>query len=169
MTWFRPSIRQNAKRDGQPRYFTGLPCKYGHLAERFTVDGQCVNCGKAKVVKYREVNKDDINERRRNNKEPNSQSSKRWAKANAGVVNAWNAKRYASKKQRTPAWLTETDFERIKNEYRVAALLSKITNTTWHVDHIIPLQGKNVSGLHVPTNLRAIPSVENIRKRNSYE
>lgn len=92
-----------------------------------------------------------------------------WKKRNPAKVTFDTVKRNAAKLKRTPAWLTETDFERIKNEYRVAALLSKITNTTWHVDHIIPLQGKNVSGLHVPTNLRAIPSVENIRKRNSYE
>ena len=77
-------------------------------------------------------------------------------------------KRYAAKKHRTPAWLTKIDAERIENVYKLATLQSKITGTIWHVDHIIPLQGKYVSGLHVPANLRAIPGADNIRKRNSY-
>ena len=38
----------------------------------------------------------------------------------------------------------------------------------WHVDHIIPLQGKNVSGLHVFSNLRVIPGEENVKKSNKY-
>jgi len=76
--------------------------------------------------------------------------------------------RRLSKIQRTPAWLTDIDFERINNEYRVAALLTKVTGSSWHVDHIVPLQGKMVSGLHVPSNLRVLPATENIRKSNSF-
>ena len=168
MTWFRPSPRQDAKRDGQTRYLTGKLCKQGHLAERYTKDGACVICTKIKLDKYRELNKDLVNARRRESKETNRKSTARWVKANPGIVNAWNKKRYANKKQRTPAWLTLVDFERIENEYRLAALQAKITGTIWHVDHIIPLQGKNVCGLHVPTNLKAIPGMDNLRKSNRY-
>jgi hypothetical protein len=39
----------------------------------------------------------------------------------------------------------------------------------WEVDHIIPLQGKFVSGLHVPTNLQVVPSIINRQKHNRYE
>ena len=160
--------RKNALLQGLTRYFTNKPCKHGHIAERYSKDGNCVVCAKIKLDKYRELNHDLVNERRRASKEVNRKSTARWAKANAGIVNAWNMKRYAAKKYRTPAWLTEVDFERIANVYKLATLQSKITGTIWHVDHIIPLQGKNVSGLHVPANLRAIPGAENIRKRNSY-
>ena len=160
--------RKNALLQGLTRYFTGKPCKHDHLAERYSKDGCCVTCTKIKLDKYREVNRDLVNERRRASKDTNRKSTARWVKANAGVVNAWNMKRYAAKKHRTPAWLTDVDHERIANTYKLATLQSKITGTIWHVDHIIPLQGKNVSGLHVPANLRAIPGVDNIRKRNSY-
>lgn len=86
------------------------------------------------------------------------------AKKLANTVN-----RRLSKIQRTPKWLTAIDYERIENEYKVAALLTKVTGNLWHVDHIIPLQGKIVSGLHVPSNLRAIPAKENMAKHNNFE
>ena len=93
----------------------------------------------------------------------------KWAKENKGIVNNYTMKRKADKLQRTPAWLTGIDFERIQNEYKLAALLTKITSIPYHVDHIIPLRGKMVSGLHVPSNLRAIPAKDNISKGNRIE
>lgn len=84
-------------------------------------------------------------------------------------IAAYEAARRALKLQRTPKWLTEVDRERIQNEYKLAALQTKITGEPWHVDHIIPLQGKLVSGLHVPSNLVAMRGVDNISKNNSFE
>lgn len=89
-----------------------------------------------------------------------------WRANNPGKAAAIVRKYQASKLQRTPKWLTDIDHERIQNEYKLAALQTKITGEPWHVDHIIPLQGKIVSGLHVPSNLRAIRGLENQQKSN---
>jgi hypothetical protein len=90
-------------------------------------------------------------------------------KARLPKIAAYEAARRALKMQRTPAWLTEIDKERIQNEYQLAAIQTKITGKLWHVDHIIPLQGDLVSGLHVPSNLMAMLGSDNISKHNNFE
>ena len=82
---------------------------------------------------------------------------------------AYAATRRAIKLQRTPNWLTEIDKERIQNEYKLAAIQTKLTGEPWHVDHIIPLQGEYVSGFHVPSNLKAIRGKDNISKHNKFD
>lgn len=76
------------------------------------------------------------------------------------------AMKRSRKKQATPSWLTKFDIDYIKNIYLQAQVLTEITNTKYEVDHIIPLKGKTVSGLHVPWNLRVITKHENNKKRN---
>jgi hypothetical protein len=56
----------------------------------------------------------------------------------------------------------------MEQAYELAALRTRMFGFAWHVDHIIPLQGKIVSGLHTPYNLRVIPGVENVRKGAQY-
>jgi hypothetical protein len=71
--------------------------------------------------------------------------------------------------QRTPNWLTDDDLWMIEQAYELASLRTKMFGFKWHVDHVIPLRGKQVSGLHVPTNLQVIPQSENQRKTNKFE
>lgn len=78
------------------------------------------------------------------------------------------AKRRARLKNATPRWLTKNDHRRITKEYEIAALLTEATGYSWHVDHDIPLNGNNVSGLHVPENLRVVPWFINLSKANSF-
>jgi hypothetical protein len=79
------------------------------------------------------------------------------------------ANRRAKMKKAMPKWLTDLDLLHIKCKYQLAAMLSKHTGEQWHVDHIIPINGKFVSGLHVPSNLKVITAKENHFKQNKYE
>jgi hypothetical protein len=88
---------------------------------------------------------------------------------NSGRILAHTVKRRLAKRQRTPAWLTIDDYWMIEQAYELAAMRTKMFGFSWHVDHIVPLQGKLVSGLHVPSNLSVITGAENIRKSNYFQ
>ena len=92
--------------------------------------------------------------------------NREWNKNNKPVKAALQAKRKSVILQRTPFW--DPDAHLIVAKYQLANMLSQASGTPYHVDHIIPLQGKNVSGLHVFSNLRVIPGVENVKKSNKY-
>jgi hypothetical protein len=100
------------------------------------------------------------------NKDLLANYKREYRRLNPGRINAWVAKRDAAKLQRTPKWLTETHLAQIELFYDSAAKLSKELSISIHVDHILPLQGKPVSGLHVPWNLQLLPAKENISKGN---
>jgi hypothetical protein len=85
---------------------------------------------------------------------------------NRSKVRYWAMKRHTAKLQRVPAWLTADDHWMIEQAYELAVLRTSMFGVPWHVDHVLPLQGKTVSGLHVPTNLQVILGVENARKGN---
>lgn len=77
-----------------------------------------------------------------------------------------SAKRRAAKLHRTPKW---SDLNAIWLLYVEAYGRTRRTGIEHHVDHIYPLQGKLVSGLHVPENLRVVPATVNLTKSNRFE
>ena len=77
-------------------------------------------------------------------------------------------KRRADILKRTPVWLTEDDLWMVEQAYELAALRTRLFGFDWHVDHIIPLRGKRVSGFHTIDNLQVIHAAENIKKSNSF-
>jgi hypothetical protein len=202
--------RYEASQAGLLTYLTGVPCKSGHIAERMTASGSCVECRREgdrrryaldpqKMIErkksYYFAKADEMRRKRREKYAENPDKeraiarsrSAEWRAANPDKVkaqrplkNAYSkanpekmaanlAKRRAAKLQRTPKWLSVDDFWLIEQAYEVASLRSKATNIAWHVDHIFPLQGELVSGLHVPTNLQVIPWFDNLFKANKFE
>lgn len=106
---------------------------------------------------------------RNNNRDRIYNNNKHYREKNPGKVLAAKRKYQIAKLQRTPKWLTQEHFKLIEQEYILAAELNWLnTNEPMHVDHIVPLQGKNVSGLHVPWNLQIMPKTLNQEKRNKF-
>lgn len=97
------------------------------------------------------------------------QYAAQYRKNNKAKINAKTRKRQTAQMNRTPKWLNTDDYWVIQEIYDLAALRTEQTGIAWHVDHVIPLQGKLVSGLHVPNNLQVIPAVANYKKHNLYE
>ena len=106
---------------------------------------------------------------RQENPEKRKQTTRNWRQNNKHLVAAAQQRRHAAELKRTPSWLSDDDHWVMQQAYELAALRTKLFGFIWHVDHIIPLQGKRVSGLHVPRNLQVIPGVENMRKLNKFE
>ncbi len=79
------------------------------------------------------------------------------------------AKRRAAKLNAVPSWITKEQLAEIKDLYTIAQMFKLYTGEEYHVDHIVPLQGDNVCGLHVPWNLQVIPAKENLSKSNKHE
>ena len=124
-----------------------------------------------KQKRYRKENKDRLEQYRTDNREMLREASRVSKQTHKGAVNAYNAKARAAKLQRTVAW---ADLEAIKQVYRdcqeinIAAKLAGCTEKLV-VDHIIPLQGTNVSGLHISSNLQIITDTENSKKNNHFD
>ena len=185
-----PTTREEAKKTGSKYYFTGQPCKHGHIAIRKT-KGACVECLKVewaesnikraeyfKQYNRREEVKDKKNEWYEANKEQvmdaaktrpievKREYQKTWKERNTTWVRADTKARRRKHREATPSWLTTKEKVEIRQLYQIAITMSKTTGEQYVVDHIIPLRGEDVCGLHVPWNLRVITQEENLKKSN---
>jgi len=109
----------------------------------------------------------DVN-RYKNFKNEVQQKNKKWKTKNPSKVAAIDAKRRAAIILRTPTWFNNEHQWMVEEAYELAQLRTQIFKFSWHVDHIIPLQGKLVSGLHLPHNLQVIPATDNLSKSNQF-
>jgi hypothetical protein len=119
--------------------------------------------------KHPDVLLEKTNRWRKANPERAAETAKRTRIKTKARISANKAKYRATKRNRTPSWLTDFDLLKIKCMYSVALMLTRENKEPWHVDHIIPLNGKLVSGLHVPNNLQVIRGVDNHLKNNKFE
>lgn len=93
-------------------------------------------------------------------------ASARYSRENAAKVAALAMKRHTAKLLRQPKW---ADLHKIEAFYIEAAKLTELTGIRYEVDHIIPLQGLRVSGLHVHNNLQILSKSENSSKGNKFD
>jgi len=178
---------------GLARYRTGRPCLRGHYAERFSASRRCVECSrqacsnayrkdletnreKAKVKqeryraadpkKYQDETTQRVREWRLKNPKLYAEHARKWRAENPEVKAAQCAARRAGKAKRTPAWLSEKQRTDIACAYKTARRITDETMVEHQVDHIVPLNGVKVCGLHVPWNLQVITARNNRRKQN---
>lgn len=100
------------------------------------------------------------------NKEKELLRIKEYSNRNKAKCNAIKRKYDYSKLNATPKW---ADIQKIETVYEKVKWLEKLTGLRYHVDHIIPLQGENVCGLHVWENLQILEASINCSKRNNYD
>jgi len=186
-----------ARERGLKRYFSGRPCKHGHLAERLTVNGTCVECTNMRCAEWCAKNQERVrrNKQRHIDRDPSGYRAKRlarqkrmseqyevarrnwrernrdkvlaikaaWKRRNRAKGAADRMKRYAAQLQATPKW---ADLQATQAIYDECAAITQRTGVKHHVDHIVPLLGKAVCGLHVQYNLRIITAIQNHSKSN---
>ena len=168
---------------GENVYDTGLPCVNGHTCLRYTATKLCVQCKQETFKKqyakdktrwlgyannWRNRNRDAVNnyakEYRKNNPEKFLESQKKFVLKNAARRSENERARQARKTQAMPVWLTKEHLSSIRSIYKQAADWSKKLGKKMHVDHIVPIKGKQVCGLHVPWNLQILAQSENCVK-----
>ena len=192
-TTMMPKTRAEAKALGAPYYFTGSPCKHGHIAPRKT-KGACVEClrtewraaAETRAEYFAGYNKSEAGQEakrayyERNRKQVIARAQARPAEEKRAYKTAYkkdNPEMYKTlvslRRKRfrdaTPPWLGYHYKQQIRALYAAAIELSKIMREQYVVDHIVPLRGESVCGLHVPWNLRVITQAENFVKSNKHE
>jgi len=185
-----PKTRKEAQDKGAKYYFTGEPCKHGHVAPRKT-KGSCVECLKVewqqasekRAEYFREYNKrEDVKDRKNEWYEANKdqviqaaavrppeilrQYRNVWKLNNKLQVRADTKARRRKHREATPKWLSRKHKSEIRQLYQIAITMTQTTGEQYVVDHIIPLRSDIVCGLHVPWNLRVMTQEENLRKSN---
>ena len=185
-----PKTRKEAQDIGAKYYFTGEPCKHGHIAPRKT-KGACVEClkvewqqaaekradyfreynkseaGQQAKRKYYEANKENVIARAQARPDEDKRRYKKTHKVNnPDMYKEMTSLRRRRFRDATPKWLTENQKMEIRLKYRLAIELSRATGERHAVDHIIPLHGESVCGLHVPWNLQVLTQKDNLAKYN---
>lgn len=161
------------------RYYGGKPCSRGHFPPvRFVANGNCHDCGlwhgKQRVLKMQEAGtwESELARIRMDRKstpekhERVNQLGRDWYRRFPGKALANSMDRKIRKRRSTVPW---ADKKALTTIYKTCRELSRETGLIHHVDHIVPLNGKFINGLHVQSNLRIILKLQNIQKSNKFD
>lgn len=88
---------------------------------------------------------------------------KQYLRDNREKLYAYVNARRTRLQQATPPWVSMKEIRKI---YRLCAKVTVETGVEHHVDHVVPIKGRGVCGLHVPWNLQLLPGADNRKKSN---
>ena len=160
--------KDRTKKDGLDHRCKPCVKKYKALAPRYDVsvtERTCSACGVTKGAD--EFNRDRANPSGLDHRcrDCINKVVSKHQKDNPDMVNARGARRRAAKIMRTAPWASQ---EALGAVYTEASRVTKETGVSHHVDHVVPLQGVLVSGLHLPCNLQVMEGGENCGKGNKW-
>ena len=184
--------RKDAIAKGMNRYFTGKPCKHGHIAERSVIDWCCVPCrneerrkthlrniekDKARDAKYYQENKERLDEKNKQWRQDNPESCKRHARQtylnNPARVDLHTKARRAH----TKINLTKEEKKRMHDIINAVREINKLAGkVVVHRDHILPLNPVHhiskkplpIKGIDHPDNCQILSAKENLEKGNKF-
>lgn len=168
MTILKIISKQEAKDKDLKRYFTGVKCKHGHVSERYTRHGGCVECARLEKRKYQSCPKvkERNNIRYRKYHADNKEKEREYRKANIQKIRVYRRNRKEKNKEQTPNWFGEFDSFVLSESSELCIIREKETGIQWHIDHMFPLRAKLVCGLHCAENFQVIPAKFNTSKQN---
>jgi len=141
------------------------------------LDYYCKCCRKSRKIARKHLELDYHRKYREQNRERRRLVSRKFNEDNKGYFTHWRklnvdktrfySQSYALKKNlATPLWLTEEHKVQISEFYAHARDCEVVSGERYHVDHIVPIKGRDICGLHVPWNLQILPADINISKSN---
>lgn len=158
-----------------------------HAKTRDRLQSLCKECTRAYRAAHYRANRHAVlratAEYRKRNLATYASATARWREKNPDAVKHQQKRRQqehpdsyrvqasmrrAAKRNATPLWFGELDRLVLKEAQHLAVLRQRATGFAWHVDHVVPLRGKSVCGLHTWNNFAVIPAAVNLAKRNHF-
>lgn len=177
LLWLLP-IGSAAAREVGTRHFIRErgSCIHGHapIGKLRGKKSVCAVCAKENKKAYppSEKSREKQNKRLRDRRKANIKAfrarERLWRQNNRAKVKAKKLRYNKATENATPTWLTDEQWDEMNAIYARARRKTEETGIEYHVDHIVPLQGEEICGLHVPWNLRAVPAKINLKKSNKF-
>lgn len=166
LAWNRRN-QDRTKKNSKEWYEKNKEKRLAQMKERYVEKKEYISAyTKQWAIKNKEKRKEQSKVYREANKEFIRKRNQEYASSNKEKLASKRAMRRAAIDQRTPQWLNAEQVKDIQSFYEVTSAFKIYTGQPYEVDHIVPLQGKTVSGLHVPWNLQVLTESENRKKHN---